>query len=674
MKTNKHLAIIIALIFTFFCTLIIGITCLTMFSTSANAEYIERSVFSTLQEAMDNNGTWKLTANYNGGITVSSGKDIIIDLNGKTIDRGLTADYKKYDSVIKIEKGGKLTLEDSSANSNGLGSGLITGGTGTKENSASLGYGCGVYVNGGTFIMNGGKICKNYLGSDNNGGGVGINDSGTFIMNGGVIQDNGGNVGGGVYIKRGTFIMKGGVIKENRCYNGGGGVYLDGGEFTLDGGYICRNASYRKGGGGVCVNDGKFIMKNKDSAIADNYAGKGAGVNILGGIFQMEDGGIYANELAYKCMQGAGVYMSGGKFTMIGGVINFNDVFIDHVGAGVYVDGGTFEVSGTAEIRDNGVFKGSQSNVYLNDSEINVVGELIYCECFIGITGSEGQVITKGFSKYNEGADPKDFFRTDNGSNIKLRKSGEHAGEVVISSKSDIDIPQLSTTEYVYDGTEKEVKLSTYDGEKVTVSGVKRATAAGKYTVTLTIKEEYFTKYEWADGTEGPTKYLTWEIKKAEAVSENFSIEDQDISDGNSTITLPETLTVTISSILLNKGWTVENGKINIPDNAEVGEYHITLTPKINYSWCDGSMDSKDFKFQISRNTPENFVGSAGNSDTDDRSMTVIERKDNFVATNEGICTTMTLMWIIIVSALVIILIIAVTCITVVRKNKKINK
>ena len=99
----------------------------------------------------------------------------------------------------------------------------------------------GVYVQWGTFEMNGGII------SGNSGGGVSV--GGVFTMNGGIIFGNTATNGGGVLIERNrTFTMTGGTISGNTATKSGGGVYTSG-IFTMRGGTITSNTAAEYGGG-----------------------------------------------------------------------------------------------------------------------------------------------------------------------------------------------------------------------------------------------------------------------------------------------------------------------------------------------------------------------------------------------------------------------------------------
>ena len=153
-----------------------------------------------------------------GYLSVPKGASVIIDLNGHTINRGLSsATWNGY--VLNVE--GDLILED-----NGTG-GMITGGY--EENK-----GGGIRLSG-NLTMNGGTISGNHA---LRGAGVYIASSGTFNMNGGTISGNEAEkYGGGVYVyKNGTFRMSSGEITRNSVESGGGGgIYNNNGSVYFSG-------------------------------------------------------------------------------------------------------------------------------------------------------------------------------------------------------------------------------------------------------------------------------------------------------------------------------------------------------------------------------------------------------------------------------------------------------
>ncbi|MCD7762320.1 MAG: Cna B-type domain-containing protein, partial [Lachnospiraceae bacterium] len=129
----------------------------------------------------------------NGTLTVNSGSDMILDLNGCTLT-GMTSG-----SVIKVN--GTLTVKDSSDDMTGS----ITGGTGTTVADKTFG------------------------------GGVYVADGGAFTLSSGTITENSADYGGGVYVGGGTFTINGGAITGNTAAVNGGGVYFESGTINLSG-------------------------------------------------------------------------------------------------------------------------------------------------------------------------------------------------------------------------------------------------------------------------------------------------------------------------------------------------------------------------------------------------------------------------------------------------------
>ena len=343
-----------------------------------------------LRNAINAGGNITVGADFNisRSITIGEGKNITLDLNGKTITYsgddgsifGASGVFTLDGGNFKVKNGtitkngkqeyircfnvenGTLTidgvtikdfscLKDDGAISIGskgicnMESGTISG------NSADGGRkGGGVYVDqGGTFNMHGGTISKNNV-SSGSGGGVYVR--GTFNMDGGTISENNAQSGGGVYVDQGgTFNMNGGTISGNRAQLGGGVEVYRNGSFTMEGGEIRTNQAENKSygnGGGVAVFMGSFAMKG--GTISGNTARKnGGGVYVDQYSFTMEDGTI-TNNTANAA--GGGVYMYNGRFTMSGGSITGNKAVSN--GKGVYIEGiVSCQLSGGARIAEN---------------------------------------------------------------------------------------------------------------------------------------------------------------------------------------------------------------------------------------------------------------------------------------------------------------------------------
>ena len=223
--------------------------------------------------------------------TITVRGTVTLDLNGHV----LKYESANKGSVIVVENGGQLTIEDSNTsnlshkfNPNGklwvldeasgteaVTGGVITGGTGYpfSLSSGSVNCGGGVYIApGGQLTMTGGNIIGC---SAEYGGGVCIypgrdGEQMPFSMSGGSIIGCSAEYGGGVYAS-GKFQMSGQAVirsctAEGTSFNCGGGVYVDGsfemsGEAIIEG---CQAISEYAYGGGVFVNSSRsFVMSEK---------------------------------------------------------------------------------------------------------------------------------------------------------------------------------------------------------------------------------------------------------------------------------------------------------------------------------------------------------------------------------------------------------------------------
>lgn len=112
-------------------------------------------------------------------LTIKSGQQITIDLNGHTLNRAAYYSIKQG-HVFYVHNGGKLTIADSE------GGGYITGGYG-------LANGGGIYVeSGATLVMTGGTVTQNSCDENYHGAGIYVENGATFKLDGPVqIVDNG---------------------------------------------------------------------------------------------------------------------------------------------------------------------------------------------------------------------------------------------------------------------------------------------------------------------------------------------------------------------------------------------------------------------------------------------------------------------------------------------------
>ena len=291
--------------------------------------------------------TVKLTGDISISNSLTVKRTVTLDLNGHV----LKYESANKGSVIVVEGGGQLTIEDSNTsnlshrfNPNGklwvldeasgtetVTGGVITGGTGypfTLTSSTVVYYGGGVYIaSGGQLTMTGGNIIGC---SATYGGGVHIDgESGKFSMSGGSIAGCvASNSGGGVRAS-GTFKMSGNAVirsctAEGTSFNCGGGVYVDGsfemsGEAKIKGCQAISNSSYSSNGGGVYVStSSSFAMSNEA---------------------KIEDCKAISN--SFKSSNGGGVFLANGtSLTLSGNAVIQNCTATNSVNSGEAYGGG----------------------------------------------------------------------------------------------------------------------------------------------------------------------------------------------------------------------------------------------------------------------------------------------------------------------------------------------
>lgn len=155
------------------------------------------------------------------------------------------------------------------------------------------------------------------------GGGVYVN-SGSFSMEGGSITGNQANHGAGIYIKTTTNTsFTEGSITENVATSHGGGIYVEGGTgISISDGVISYNEAVE--GGGVYAGGGNIAISGGD--IVYNEAANGGGVYLLGTSALTFSDGIIRNNKAVT---------SGGGY----GTAYENDSNIRGAGGGIYLTG-----------------------------------------------------------------------------------------------------------------------------------------------------------------------------------------------------------------------------------------------------------------------------------------------------------------------------------------------
>ena len=271
--------------------------------------------------------------------------------------------------------------------------GTITGNSTTED-------GGGIYLNGGSFLMDNGNISNNSSSTD--GGGVCIANNGNFTMNNGDITENGkisgkltvngggvyldggtltvndGNIskngatasGGGVYISNGNVRMQTGKILSNECGAYGGGIYVynplseEAKTVSVTGGSLLNNTA--KYGGGICVN-GPIILTIGNVEIAENAATNGGGVCLMNKANMTFGAGQIKNNRAIKS-EGNQIYANVTAFEK-------DITAVEGIGGGIYLNSDTIlEFSETKEL---GLFGNTADNaadeIFANGSNTSVL-------------------------------------------------------------------------------------------------------------------------------------------------------------------------------------------------------------------------------------------------------------------------------------------------------------
>ena len=322
--------------------------------------------------------------------TITVRGTVTLDLNGHV----LKYESANNGSVIVVEGGGQLTIEDSNTskpshkfNPNGklwvldeasgtetVTGGVITGGTGYPFPLTSgrvVYYGGGVYIApGGQLTMTGGNIIGC---STEYGGGVCIDserngEPGQFSMSGGSIAGCvASNSGGGVYARAegSVFNMSGtSAIHDCRCSDSGGGVRACG-TFQMSGHAVIRNCTAESEteyiyGGGVYVNSSSSFVMSGEAKIE----------------------GCRAISNPSKSSNGGGVYLTNNtNFTLSGSAVIQNCTAANSVNSGEAYGGGVSaicmrEITLADNARIVGCTAANGSGLYITGSQQSGYGIL----------------------------------------------------------------------------------------------------------------------------------------------------------------------------------------------------------------------------------------------------------------------------------------------------------
>ena len=373
-------------------------------------------------------------------LTIPSGAEVTIDLNGHTLTGTGT------DAVITVN-GGTLTVKDSSS----AGTGTITGGNKVLEDEKSeiggggiavysngtlyftsgtvsgckANYGGGIYVKDSTFYFSGGTVTNCTADVDNNadggkGGGIYLYNA-TFSMTGGTVSYCVSNVdsseywsgGGGIFSRESSSEMSGGTIENCSAPNGsGGGLFVKYGksdevtDFTLSGGSIVNNSASSEGGGVKVEGSGYPIFVMTGGTITGNTAANGGGIDGPDDTTVTITGGVIANNTASE--SGDDIYAKDGCNLTVSGVNSTSSLVYLADGCGLTIDGWYNDTSEARYYKEGSYnydlvaeLSGTISNT-ANDSGTNIYltaahGPVYTVTYYDGYSdGDEGEILNDG--------------------------------------------------------------------------------------------------------------------------------------------------------------------------------------------------------------------------------------------------------------------------------------
>ena len=336
--------------------------------------------------------TVRLASDINIDTTLTVNRTVTLDLNGHVLKYGSA----NNGSVIVVENGGQLTIEDSNTSNlshkfmpNGklwvlddasgteaVTGGVITGGTGTDISTFG---GTTWYCGGGALIKNGGSL----------------------TMRGGNIIGCSAECGGGVCIdserngEPGQFSMSGGSIIGCVASNSGGGVFASG-KFQMSDKAVIRSCTVESTiqlicGGGVYVNGSSSFEMSDTAKIegcqAISTSAYGGGVYVSSSssfvmTAKAEIEGCRAISNSANSSKGGGVHLSNNtKFTLSGSAVIQNCTATNSANSGeAYGDGVSAacvkEITLADSARIVGCAAANGSGLYITGSQVPGYGIL----------------------------------------------------------------------------------------------------------------------------------------------------------------------------------------------------------------------------------------------------------------------------------------------------------
>ena len=391
------------------------------------------STWAELQKAFEDTESGKVIAlsgnvSANGAdhLVLKDGKNLTLDLNGYTVDRGINVVGKGTSGnghVIEVKGKSTLTIRDS------RGTGVIKGGNATRGGGVNIAHdstcileggtisgnraewGGGVYAHG-TFKMTGGYVSANR--AEDSGGGVHCGEEGTLNLTGGTIMGNKAPDGGGVYNSGSQSVKLEDVTISSNSSTGVDTIELDDPLFTVADLSIYWSSTGEEevfyGGAGFSNDKGGTATLKNCTITGNGAASSGGGVyNIANSTLTLDGCTVTGNTAGSN---GGGAYTQG-KLTVIGGEYTGNRASSNGGGILLANDGkASLAIGGALQVRDNKAPQG-ENLLLANGKKLSLTAAMAR-GADVRVTLAEGTgVFATGFAAKNPDEEPGAYFVSD---------------------------------------------------------------------------------------------------------------------------------------------------------------------------------------------------------------------------------------------------------------------
>jgi predicted outer membrane repeat protein len=365
-------------------------------------------------------------------------QDVILDLNGFTLDRQLGGDYRQGGAVLNIRECVDIVIKD------GVGTGRITGGHSFRGGGLWIAEGAKVTFEGGTIYQN----------SAEKGGGIWV-DGELEMTGGGILENEAKYDGGAISSQDGIVNVSNATIAYNQANDRGGAIFLN-----IDPPVIERidSSTFRNceilynssvNGGGAAF----YMSRNSELYIVDciinhNESGK------EGGAIYIDEGDIRISgdrtEICYNTAgdDGGAIYIDERKVVVTGTAkICYNHT--DGDGGAIYSEG-IFDVDGRVEICYNDADEGGA--IYINDgSTVNIrSGTTISYNTAVG---NGGAIYVDDDGNINLWGGTITYNSADNGGGVYMDGDSDDiavSGDLIVMYNVAIDGPGIYLSEDNY--------------------------------------------------------------------------------------------------------------------------------------------------------------------------------------------------------------------------------